>query len=252
MVDEAPEPDPQSEPDPKNPSFQEMIAAAAQNTSLGKIKPGELPTGRALFSAVGGVRGVLESVLPGVAFLVLYLATGNLIVSVLVPVALALIFVVARVGARQPYTSALAGAIGVAVTAGLALITHSAVTNFVPGIIINTIGVVVLLASLIARWPLIGLIVGLLLNDTEWRSDPAKRRMLTRATWLWVGLFAVRLIAEVPLFLANLIGPLGVVRLITGVPLYAICLWITWLLVSGVYSGSRSADAPSGSEETAD
>ena len=82
--------------------------------------------------------------------------------------------------------------------------------------------------------------VGLLFGDVDgWRKDAAKRRILMLATWLWVALFAIRLVLEVPLYYANNVAALGVVRLITSVPLYALFLWATWLLVRGVYAGDK-------------
>ena len=118
-----------------------------------------------------------------------------------------------------------------------------AVNNFVPGILINTVGFIVMLVSILVRWPLVGLVVGLLFGDVEgWRKDAAKRRILTIATWFWVALFGIRLAIEVPLYFADDVTALGVVRLITSVPLYAVCLWDTWLLVRGVYAGESAPE----------
>lgn len=209
------------------------------------MKPGQLPTGRDLLAAIGGIRGIVESILPGFGFLVLYTLTRNLALSVLVPVALAIVFVAARAIARQKMTTAIAGAIGVALTAVLALVTNRPEANFLPGIVINAVSLLVLLVSLVARWPLIGIFAGFLSGDpTGWRADAAKRRVLYIATWLWVGLFALRLVIEVPLYLAQQTVVLGSIKLITGVPLYAGFLWITWLLIGTVFASD--ADDPQG------
>jgi hypothetical protein len=171
---------------------------------------------------------------------VLYLTTHNTLVAVIVPVVLAVIFIAVRAVQRSPFNAAIAGAVLLAFSAILTLTTHDAKTNFVPGIIINIVCVVVLLVSLVSRWPLIGIFVGLLFGDpTGWRAEPARRRILTIATWLWVGLFAVRLALEVPLYLADNVAALAIARLITSVPLYAVVLWITWILVRGVYAGEK-------------
>jgi hypothetical protein len=232
-------------PDERPQTFSEAFAEAAKKSGLGQLKPGEAPSGTALLGAIGGVRGIVESVVPGIGFLVIYLSTGgltkqggNLALSVIIPVVLALVFVVARAGAKSSMTSAIAGAVGLAFTAGLTLLTNKASTNFVPGIAINAVFLVALLVSLAVRWPLIGVVVGALFGDlTGWRADRAKRRILTIATWLWVGLFVIRLALEVPLYLAGNVPALGIVRLITSVPLYAAFLWVTWLLVRGAYAG---------------
>jgi len=225
-------------------TFSESLSAAAKQSGLGQLKPGETPSARALLGAIGGIRGIIESIVPGIAFLAIYLPTRNLLIAVLVPAFVALVLVVIRAGARSSMSSSVTGAVLLAITAVLTLITGRAVNNFVPGILINAAGFIVLLGSILARWPLVGLVVGLLFGDvTGWRGDGAKRRILTIATWLWVGLFAVRLAIEVPLYFADNVGALGVARLITSVPLYAVCLWATWLLVRGVYAGDSNTEA---------
>jgi hypothetical protein len=218
------------------PGFREAFADAMRKTGLGQVAPGEVPTGRSLLKAVGGLRGLVESILPGLAFLVLYATTKNLPLSVLVPVALAVLFVVTRLLTRTPVTQAFAGIVGIAISAILALVSGRAEANFIPGIVINTVSLAVLLISILVRWPLIGVIVGFLTNETsQWRHQKAKRRVLYLTTWLWAGLFALRLAVEVPLYLAHEAEWLAGVKLLLGIPLYAGMLWVTWLLVRAVY-----------------
>ncbi|XNN86643.1 hypothetical protein ACL00T_09295 [Curtobacterium flaccumfaciens] len=57
------------------PSFSAQFRDAVQNAGIARVAPGEAPSGRALLGAVGGVRGLAESVLPGFAFLVVYAIT---------------------------------------------------------------------------------------------------------------------------------------------------------------------------------
>lgn len=229
------------------PTFREALGAMMLTSGIGRVKPGEIPTASSLLSAVGGLRGLVESVLPSLAFLVLFTLTGrNLLISVLVPIVIAVVFVIARVLVRSPVSQAVVGLLGVAVSAALALLTGRAEDNFLPGIIINTVSLLVVLTSLIVRYPVIGLVVGLLANEgLDWRRDPAKRRVLTIATVLWLGLFAVRLIAEVPLYLAGETEWLAGVKLALGVPFYAVILWVTWLLVRTVYASPTSTTVPS-------
>ena len=109
------------------------------------------------------------------------------------------------------------------------------------GIWVNVASFVVILISLLARYPIIGLLVGILANEgLQWRADARKRRVLTIATLLWLGLFATRLIAGVPLYLAGEAEVLGVVKLVLGVPFYAAVLWVTWLMVRSVYSSGTA------------
>lgn len=222
------------------------FAAAAKKAGIGQVAPGEAPNGKALIAAVGGVRGLVESILPGLTFLVVYTITRELLPSVLIPLAVALGFVVVRAITRTPVMTAVAGVLGIAVSAVLALLTGRAEDNFVPGFLINAVSVAVLLASLAARWPLIGVIVGVLTGEGgAWREDRAKRRVMTVATVLWAGMFGVRLAVQVPLYFAGATEWLAGTKLLMGVPLYAALLWVTWLLVRAVYTRPGARRVPS-------
>ena len=207
-----------------------------RKSGLGQVAPGEVPTAGSLLRAVGGLRGLVESILPGLGFLIIYTLTKSLVFSVLAPVTLAVVFVAVRLATKTPLTQALAGIAGIVLSALLALITGRAEANFIPGIVINVVSLTVLLVSILIRLPLIGVIFGFLTNDSfEWRKAKAKRRVLYLTTWLWAALFALRLAVEVPLYLAQNAELLAGAKLILGVPLYAGMLWVTWLLVRAVY-----------------
>ena len=227
------------------PSLSDTLSAAAQRAGFARVAPGETPTASALLAAVGGVRGLIESILPGLVFLVVYTLTGDLVPSVVVPIAVAALFVIVRLITRTPVMPAIVGAIGIAASATLALISGRAEDNFVPGFWINAISLTTLVVSLIVRWPLVGLIVGLLTSDISgWRADRAKVRVMTVATVLWAGLFALRLGVQLPLYFSGNVEWLAGTKLLMGVPLYAGLLWVTWLLVRAVYARpERATDA---------
>lgn len=231
-----PETDNHNQNDHTQPTFRQSLGEALRKSGLGQVAPGEVPTAKSLLAAMGGVRGLVESILPGLGFLVIYATTSNVPLAVLAPVVLAVVFVIIRLVTRTPITQAFAGIAGIAISAILALVSGKAENNFLPGIIINVVSLAALLTSVAVRWPLIGVIVGFLTNEpTAWRTNKAKRRVLYLATWLWAGLFAVRLVVEVPLYFAKQIEWLGGTKLLLGVPLYAALLWVTWLLVRAVY-----------------
>jgi hypothetical protein len=232
------------------PSLSDAVAAAAQRSGLGKVKPGESPTAHALLAAMGGIRGLVESILPGLMFLIVFTITKQLLPSVLAPLAVSIIFIVVRAVTRQPVTTAIAGALGIAISAGLALWTGRAADNFVVGLWINGIILAAMLISLVVRRPLIGVVVGLLVSDPDWRSDRAKFKVATIATVLWALLPTIRLVVEVPLYMAGAADALAAAKLVLGVPLYAILLWVTWLLIRTAWSTGATeepADGESGS-----
>lgn len=230
--------------EPAAPGFADAVAAAARKSGLGQVAPGQTPTAGALLSAIGGVRGLVESILPGLLFLVVFTITQEVLPSVLAPFAVAVVFIVVRIVTRQPVTSAVAGALGIAVSAALALLSGRAEDNFVPGFVVNVVMVIAMVVSILVKHPLIGVVVGLLTGDAEWRSDPAKFRVALVATILWAALPALRLAVQLPLYLAAQAGALGATKLIMGVPLYAILLWVTWLLIRSAWSAPRAAEAP--------
>jgi hypothetical protein len=217
--------------------LRESLESAARSSALGKVAPGETPTGSALLAAMGGIRGLVESILPGLTFLVVFTFTGQLLPSVLIPLGIAVAFVVVRAVTRQPWTSAVAGVVGIGLSAGLSLLTGRAQDNFLLGFGINAVFLVVLIVSLIARRPLIGVIASLITSEgSAWREDRAKVKVAIIATVLWIGLFSLRLGVELPLYFAGNTAALATLKLILGVPLYAALVWVTWLLVRTVWA----------------
>ncbi|MFT4028937.1 MAG: DUF3159 domain-containing protein [Protaetiibacter sp.] len=227
----------------ETPSFADAMAAAARRSGLGHVRPGETPTARALLAAIGGIRGLVESILPPLIFLVVFTLTQQLAPSVLAPLGLALVFIVARLVTRQPVMAAVVGALGVALSAGLALLSGRASDNFLPGLVINAVLLLAMLVSLAVRRPLIGVVAGLLTGDTDWRRDAAKARVALIATVLWAILPALRLAVEVPLYLADDAAGLATVKLLLGLPPYAILLWVSWLLIRSAWARGSEAGA---------
>lgn len=216
--------------------LREALAAAAKKSGFGRVAPGETPTAHDLWSAVGGVRGLIESLLPGFLFLVVFTVTSDVVPSVLIPVGVAVLFVLVRAITRSPILPATIGLVGIALSAGLALWSGRAEENFVLGFVINAVWLVALLVSLAIRRPLIGVITGVLTGDSGWRNDAAKRTVLTVTTWLWVALFALRLGVQVPLYVTEQTAALAATKLLMGLPLYAAVLWVTWLMIRAVYA----------------
>lgn len=201
--------------------------AAAPASGLRSLTAAEF----SVAEATGGVRGLVESVAPGLVFVVAYLVTGELTPALVASSAVALLAVIIRLAQRTPVTQALAGVVGVGVGVFWAARTGQAQDYFVVGLWTNGAYLAACLISLVAGWPLVGVVVGLLRGEgTAWRTD-ARRRQYGLATWLWVGMFGLRLAVQLPLYLGAQVGWLGTARLAMGVPLWALTLWVTWLLV---------------------
>ena len=217
----------------------ESLANAARKSGIGQLADSDTSTGTALMAALGGVRGLLETILPGLVFLILFTFTTNVPLSLGASVLVAVVFTAVRIIGKTPVTQAIAGLIGVGASAILALITGRGEDNFLFGIGLNLLYGAALLISMLVRWPLIGLASGYLMGDgLAWRKDRTKFRVMQALTFLWFLLFAARLIVELPLYLAHTDAAttgLGIAKLIMGVPLYAPLLLVTWFVVRGLY-----------------
>ncbi|QHC70363.1 DUF3159 domain-containing protein [Rathayibacter sp. VKM Ac-2801] len=237
--------DPARPEEPVRPEVGDAIAQAARRSGLGAVADGEPFDGRALLRTMGGVRGILEAVVPGIAFVLLYTVTAELVLSLVASVGLAVAFTVARVLGRTPVIQAVGGLLAVVVSAALALFTGRGVDNFALGLLTNLVYGLVFLISVLVRWPLIGVAAGFLMGDgTTWRSDRRKRRLFGALTLAWAGLFLLRLAVQYPLFLAEDTTALGIWKLALGLPLYAPLLVLTVLAVRAEYRGAaESADA---------
>ncbi len=201
------------------------------------VTPGAQPTASDVWSAIGGRRGVVESLAPGLVFLVVYSFTQSLAWSVLTPLLASVAFIATRFVQRSPIQPAVVGLFGVALSAGVALVSGRPENNFVLGLWVNAISLAVIVVSLLVRRPIIGVIAGVIVSDDNWHKDRARLAMASVATLLWGLLFGLRLLVQVPLYLAGepAVQALATAKLVMGIPLYALALWLTWLLLRSVY-----------------
>jgi hypothetical protein len=169
-------------------------------------------------------------------FVTLLSLTKDSVLAVLCAASLSVASLVIQLVRKKPITQAVAGAVGIAISAYLPLRDGGQPADyFVQGFISNTIYLVVLTVSVLVRWPVIGLLVGVLrgVKASEWRKNRSELNRFQLVTLLWVAMFAARLSVQVPLYFTNQIEALGFFRIVMGVPLYALLLWTTWLLVRG-------------------
>ncbi|WP_418276700.1 DUF3159 domain-containing protein [Isoptericola jiangsuensis] len=112
-----------------------------------------------LGDAVGGVRGVVETVLPGLLFVVAFVVTTDLGTALVVSVVAALVAVAVRLVQRTPVTQAAGGILGIVVGVVWAWRSDSAENFYAPGLWTNAAYLVAFLVSILVRWPLVGLFV---------------------------------------------------------------------------------------------
>ena len=188
-----------------------------------------------IVQALGGKKGLFDSGIPSIVFLVVFNLRDDVREAAMVALALSAILGVFRLFRREKLQSAVTGVIGVLICYLLVRSTGKAEDFYLPGLFINAGYGALYLVTNVAGWPIIGLVLGPLLGeDLHWRKVPERKRAYQRAGWLWVGLFLLRIAVQLPLYLAGYINALGIARLVMGYPLFIAVAWGTWLIIKQV------------------
>lgn len=226
------QPDPNTNPAPStadNPAREENQLAQSLSASMGANMRRTANGDVDILHAIGGWRGLVESSLPAVAFLVLFTVTKELNLSLIAALAAAGVFTLIRLVQGSKLASALTGLVGVAICAFAAYRTGNASDYFVVGFWTNGVYILAYLLSMLVRWPLMGLIFAVIRGEAlTWRQNPVRLRQYMLATWIITVLMMLRLAVQVPLYFANNVEALGATRLIMGLPLYALGVWLAW------------------------
>lgn len=195
-----------------------------------------------LTKAIGGWRGLFDSGVPAGVFVVVYMLNGQqLPAAVWSAVIVGAAIAVLRLVRREDLTQIAGGFAGIVVSAVVASRTGQAQDFFLPGLLINGAYFLGCLLSIVVGWPAIGLFLGAASGSlTAWRADPPLRRAYAAATWVWVGVFGLRLLVQLPLYLAGQTAALGVAKIVMGWPLFLLGAWFTFLIVRPVLAGQRA------------
>lgn len=206
-----------------------------------------------LTRALGGWRGIFDSGVPTILFVVVYLVTGsNLTTAIWVAIGGAVAIALWRIIRRESLQQIAAGLVGVGISAFVASRTGTGEGYFIPGLLQNVAYGIAFLISILIGWPLVGVLVGFLTGrGVSWRGDADLRKAYAAASWIWVGLFALRIAVQFPLYLAGWVGPLGVAKVVMGVPLFVAAAYFTYLVLRPTFASRRAShDKGDGSAST--
>jgi hypothetical protein len=185
-----------------------------------------------LSKAIGGWRGLVDSALPSMLFILIFVFQQNLNNALIAALILGGILLLIRLFERKPLTQVISGFVGLSISVLITWRTKDASNFFLTGIITNAVYGFVLLVSVLIKKPLIGYLVGSLVGDTSgWLKHPLLVRAYTIVTWLWVGVFGLRLVVQIPLYLNDSVALLGSVKIFMGWPLYLFSVWLTYQIV---------------------
>lgn len=179
---------------------------------------------------LGGWRGAVEGAAPSVTFVVAYaVVDAGLSIALLVALSVATVVGGVRLWRGESIRVVLAGLAAVAFAAAVAARTGRAEDYFLPSLLANLAAALIWAASIVAGWPLLGVIVGAAVGQrTRWRSDPVLVLAYSRASWIWAASFLVRAGVMAPLYLSGQVLALGVAKVVLGWPMVMAVIWLSW------------------------
>ena len=209
-----------------------------------KNEDGYQVNAKSLLESVGGVQGLIETTLPSFLYVVTFAFSRSVFISVSVVAIAVLALTVRHIVKKRPLTQLVGALLGIGLAIYLTLRPGAQAGDFyLKDFWINGAYGSVLLLSVIVRWPIIGVIVGFLAGQgLTWRKDRRKVRFFDLVTLLWVGLFAVRLAVELPLYLLGDIVALGFIKLVLGLPFYLTMVWVSWRLLRKVITPEQDGN----------
>jgi hypothetical protein len=205
---------------------------------------------------LGGVRGLIESSVPVVIFVLLNVLLGDNVAGLDKRTALywaiggavgtAVVIGVYRLIRKEPVRHAINGVFGIALGAWLAWRSGEAKDFYLPGILLSLGQVVVLIGSVVIRKPIIGYVWGVLANKGkhDWFGNKQLFRAFQWLTLLWAGSLFIRAGIQGWLYLADKATALGITRVLISWPMYAATFAFTAWYIHRV--NRRQAEAAAG------
>lgn len=187
--------------------------------------------GQALLGQMGGVSGLIYTALP-VAVLVPVNTAFGLLPALFAALGVAAAILVWRLVRRDSVQPAIAGFLGVGVSALIAWVVGASKGYFLLGIWTSLIWAAVFTLSVLIRRPVVGYVWSWVNGrDRSWRRSRRAVLAFDIATLTWVAVFGSRFLVQHHLYDADETGWLGVARIAMGWPLAAVGALVTYLAI---------------------
>ncbi|GGO91205.1 DUF3159 domain-containing protein [Wenjunlia tyrosinilytica] len=187
-----------------------------------------------LIKAFGGVRGMVDTTLPGLVFVVVFTITHKVAPAAWSAFGLTAAFALVRLLRRETLQHALSGVFGVAIGAFIATKSGKAENFYLPGLIYSVGYVIAFIVSAVVRWPLIGVLLGPILGENlTWkRNNPGRYKAYLKATWVWAGIMAIKPLILFPVYFTHDVTLLGWLKVALGIPPFLLAVYLTWLILA--------------------
>jgi len=222
-----------------NPEQIDPDSETGPNSDQEHVIPADIRAERVMLDkAIGGWRGLFDSGAPTLVFVIVYLIQpDNLQIALWSALAVGIAIAVYRMIRKDPLQQVIAGLVGVGIAAGFSAWTGKAENFFLPGLFTNAVYGAVFLISILVRWPILGVFLGIFSGTgMKWRTIPEYSRAAAAATWIWAGMFFLRLAVQLPIFLVGAIGALGVLKVVMGWPLFLAAAYFTYRILQPIYN----------------
>lgn len=185
-----------------------------------------------VLAAFGGKKGLIDSGIPSVIFLVVFNFSKELQTALIASIVVSALLTIIRLAMKDTIQHAMSGFVGVLICAWFANRTGNASDLYIPKLLTNLgYGTVYLIANL-AGWPILGVMLGPILGENlTWRNHPERKRAYTLASWLWVAMFFTRIAVQYPIYKSGNVNLLGTVNLAMGYPLFIATAYGSWLIL---------------------
>lgn len=185
-----------------------------------------------VIKALGGKKGLIDSGLPAVIFLVTFNVRNNLREAIVAALSLSICLAILRLAKKDTIQHSISGILGVLICAYFANRSGNASDFYIPKLLTNlAYGSAYLIANLVG-WPLLGIVLGPLLGENfEWRKNPERKKVYIRASWIWVAMFFSRIAVQYPIYRSGNVNLLGTVNIAMGYPLFFAAAYGSWLVI---------------------
>ncbi|ARQ68083.1 DUF3159 domain-containing protein [Streptomyces marincola] len=193
----------------------------------------EAATRAAFFEAFGGVRGMVETTVPGLIFVLSYTINRSINVSAVLALSLSAVLALARLVRRDTAKHAFGGVFGVAFGAVFAMMSGDAKNFYLPGMLYTLgLGVAYVVTSL-AGVPLLGLVLGPVFRENlSWRTrNPGRKVAYTKASYVWGGILLAKSAITFPIYFWGDATQLGWLRVALGIPPFLLAVYLTWIIL---------------------
>jgi hypothetical protein len=191
-------------------------------------------TEAALFDAFGGVRGMVETVVPGLLFVTIFTINKDLHMSAIAALAVSLVLVVVRLVTKDTVKHAFSGVFGVAFGVVFAMMTGNAKDFYLPGMLYTLGLALAYIVTTLCGVPLIGLILGPVFKENlSWRTrNPGRKKAYAKASWAWGLILLAKCAILFPMYWWADTTKFGWVLIALKIPPFLLAVWLTWVFLA--------------------